>query len=721
MAVEKIILDIRAQTAKARKDINNLKTTTKGLNKEVNQTEKLMKKAATSMAAFASIGLITKAIGDMVRLNMEFEKTLTNVLTLLDKTSKAKFGDFLEAGALRTMSQFGLQVGDVNKALFDTISAGVKAGDSIKFLHEASKLAVGGVTSLSIAVDGMTSIMNAYALSIEDANKVASAFFTAQKHGKTTVAELAQNVGMLAPTMKMAGVGFQEMLSAMALLTKQGISTDMTTTALRATIIALTKTTPETEKVFKKLGIQTGISAIKANGLGETLLQIAKALEEDEDLLTIIIPSVRALTAVAALGEEALIDYNKILEDVTTNYGEGSDAAAAYELQMNTLRKRIDETKGSWSELLLTVTGEAEGKGGLKAIFGGLSIIFRGLTDALAEVPEVAPKAINAAGGIDAAFAEMAKTAKEVAEAQKILNDELDKALIESQRKKQWWELDESELDERQKKLKKQWDAEGKDKIESLTDIQLEIAEITMQLAESTTDYEKLAAEAKLDYLRQIAQEEIEIQKTKTRAILSIIGDAAFAASAFAVQGSTLQKILAIADTTISTYAAAQKAYESQSLIPVVGPFLAAAAMATAIASGLANVAAITGVGIPEAPSFGEGGFTGKSKYQLRDKDGPIAGYVHEDEFVFNRDKTRTLRPLFEDIHNNRIDIHGLAALTRRGTMKTMPKLNADLLERQVEKIYRKMSEERPEKSIIIQGVKGYTKTIGNTTINVST
>ena len=312
MAVEKIILDIRAQVGQAKKDIDSLKTTTKGLNKEVNTTATLMKKAATAMGAFVSIGLVTKAIGDMVKLNMEFEKTLTNVLTLLDKTTKAKFGDFLSAGALQTMSKFGLEVNDVNKALFDTISAGIKAGDSIKFLQEAAKLAVGGVTDLSIAVDGMTSIMNAYALSIGDANKVASAFFTAQKFGKTTVQELAQNVGMLAPTAKMAGIGFEEMLSALALLTKQGIQTDMAATSLRATIIALTKTTPETAKIFKSLGIETGIVAIKANGFGETLMQVAKAAEENEDILTQVIPSVRALTAVAALGEDALWEFAKI-------------------------------------------------------------------------------------------------------------------------------------------------------------------------------------------------------------------------------------------------------------------------------------------------------------------------------------------------------------------------------------------------------------------------
>jgi len=297
--------------------------------------------------------------------------------------------------------------------------------------------------------------------------------------------------------------------------------------------------------------------------------------------------------------------------------------------------------------------------------------------------------------------------------------DAYKKAQEELEAGKPWWELDESKLDDRQKKLKKQWDNEGKDRIESLTDIQLAITEVETNLAQSTTDYEKISAKAKLDYLKQLAQEEIEIQKAKTGAYLEIAANTFFAASSFAKQGSGLQKALAIADATISTYLSAQKAFQSFSGIPIVGTALGIAAASGAIAMGLANVAAITAVPIPE--SFSEGGFTGKSKYQARDKDGRIAGFVHEDEFVFNKDKTRTLRPLFEDIHNNRIDIHGLAALTRRGVMQTVPRLNADILEQQVGNIYRKMSEQHQEKPTIIYKGNGYTKQIANTTINVDT
>ena len=735
MAVEKIILDIRAQVDKAKQDIDSLKNKTKGLNKEVNQTAKLMKKAATAMAAFVSIGVITRAIGNMVKLNIEFEKTLTNVMTLLDKATKAKFGDFLSAGALRTMSTFGLQVGDVNKALFDTISAGIKAGNSIEFLREAAKLAIGGVTDLSTAVDGMTSIMNAYALSIEEANKVASAFFTAQKHGKTTVAELAQNVGMLAPTAKMAGISFQQMLSAMALLTKQGIQTDMASTSLRATIIALTKTTPATAKAFEDMGIKTGITAIKTQGFGETLLQVAKAAEENEDILTVLIPSVRALTAVAALGTEALVEYDKILEDVNTNYGEGSDLVKAHAEQMNTLRKRIDEAKGAIQEFVITLRPEdEEGRWGLRGFLAGTANMFRKMTDAITWTTKEYEKLGDSVEGTNEAFDIFAVKTKAVTEEQRLLNEETDKALATVKAKKALEEISEAQ-EEFIKNLKTISDAQAgfaksdqeaydevMERIHSDGDERKEYSkkindEILFDLKESLNDQIK-ALKKKTDAEKTAADLSLELELTKQQNTISIVQGTAGLLRGLAGENFLVQQLVAIAESIVSTFLSGQLAYASMIGIPIVGPALAAAAKKSAIIQGLANTAIIAGVTIA---GFEEGGFTGKSKYQARDKDGRIAGFVHEDEFVFNRDKTRTLRPLFEDIHNNRIDIHGLAALTRRGTMKMMPKLNADILEQEVKKIYRKMSEEQTEKPVIIHHSNGYTKTIGNTTINVST
>ena len=711
MAVEKIILDIQAQVGKAKKDINSLKTTTKGLNKEVNQTAKLMKKAGTAMLAFASVGLVTKALKDMIALNVEFEKTLTNVLTLLDAATRARFGDFLSAGAMRTMTQFGLQVNDVNKALFDTISAGIKAGDSIRFLNEAAKLAVGGVTSLSTAVDGMTSIMNAYSLSIEDANKVASAFFTAQKFGKTTVDELANSIGMVAPIAKAAGISYQEMLAALALLTTVGLQTDIATTALRATISSLINTTTESEIAFHKMGIETGITALKANGLGKTLLQIAKATKENQDILTQFIPNVRALTAVAALGEEALFKYDKILLEVKTDTGEFGSLAQATTAQMATLAKQGDVVTAMWGRIKIELVENVKQSVKFRTALASILIL---LELGKGKEEEAPPPADG--GFLGSTFFGGQKGLKVFEKSVVLIKD--------------WAKAMEAFTKEQEKMLVAiAPDVPGGTLVEQLFGDSAEIESFTQQfftllgdMQRDVIDNEKNTQKELLNIRQVSADKSTEIEVQRISKNLDLVQGAFGLARGLAGESFLVQQLVAIAESLVSTFLSGQLAYASQVGIPVVGPVLAAAAKTNAIRQGLVNTAIIAGVTIGGlAAGFKEGGFTGTSKIPLRDKDGPITGWTHEDEFVFNKDKTRTLRPLFEDIHNNRIDIHGLAALTRRGVMKTTTKLNADILEQEVKKIYRKISEHRPERASYIYTDHGYTKTIGNTTINVST
>jgi len=357
MPTSKTIVSLEIRVKELEKQLNTTNEKLKGIGtqgqRSADQVNKSFDKVKQTVGKFAMyfgaviggaavVGAIKKSIDAM----KEFEQSFTNVLTLMSEAERKKFGGFLRQGSIDLMKNYGFAVQDVNKALFDSISAGIKAGDSIKFMNEAAKLAKGGVTSLSVAVDGMTSIMNAYRLEAKDAEKVSAAFFTAQKFGKTTVEELASSIGRLAPIAKDAGISYQEMLSALALLTQQGISTDEAVTGLRATIVALTNPAKQAQDTLKDLGVESGKTAIRQNGLGKTLLDVAKAAETDADKLGEMIPNVRALTAVAALGEEALADYDNILKEVNEDYGEGSSLAQAYRLQAETLSNSMERIKG---------------------------------------------------------------------------------------------------------------------------------------------------------------------------------------------------------------------------------------------------------------------------------------------------------------------------------------------------------------------------------------
>lgn len=83
----------------------------------------------------------------------------------------------------------------------------------------------------------------------------------------------------------------------------------------------------------------------------------------------------------------------------------------------------------------------------------------------------------------------------------------------------------------------------------------------------------------------------------------------------------------------------------------VAAPFTIAATL-IALAAGFAQARAQANAA---SASFADGGFTGKGG--KKDKTGQrVAGTVHENEFVFDRHKTKKWRPIFDEIHASRLE-----------------------------------------------------------------
>lgn len=313
----------------------------------------LMKRISSAMNHYGT--MIMTVVGSMTGLIMlgrkavtmfnDFEAGLTDVYTLLNDDKFDQFAGSLEQVSKNAIAA-GYEVKDSNKALFDYISATGDAAGAGEAFTEIMKLSKAGSTELGVAVDGVTSIMNAYNLKAEDSERVTSAFFTAQKYGKTTVTDLAANVGKLAPTLKAAGVGFEELLSGLAELTKQGIKTDIAATSLRALMSALIKPGKEARQVLSDLEIPFGTTQIRAMGLAETLRAVNKAMVEHPDDIAKAIPNIRALTGMYALTGDALNDYDIILKDVITDVGEASSLSKGYTKVLATQSDQLKVAQG---------------------------------------------------------------------------------------------------------------------------------------------------------------------------------------------------------------------------------------------------------------------------------------------------------------------------------------------------------------------------------------
>lgn len=139
------------------------------------------------------------------------------------------------------------------------------------------------------------------------------------------------------------------------------------------------------------------------------------------------------------------------------------------------------------------------------------------------------------------------------------------------------------------------------------------------------------------------------VEDAKLQAFQSVFGQI----KGLVGEQTALGKATAIAETTINTYMAAQKAYSAMAAIPVVGPALGAVAAAAAVASGLMNVAKISSTdvkyekgGLLKGKSHSEGGipFTVAGRGGFEAEGG---------EYIVNKRATAMYFPVLEAINRS--------------------------------------------------------------------
>ncbi|MDA3918752.1 MAG: phage tail tape measure protein, partial [Deltaproteobacteria bacterium] len=174
---------------------------------------------------------------DAKNFSEEFEQSMREVLTISNALQQdfSGYSDLI-VDMSRELPQ---SANALAKAYYQIVSAGYDGAGGLELLEKASRAAVGGVTDVTTAADGMTTVLNAWNLSAEQSAQVSDAFFTTVRLGKTTFGEMAINIAKVAPLASAYGVSLEEIFAATASITKQGTPTAEAMTQIRQALIAL--------------------------------------------------------------------------------------------------------------------------------------------------------------------------------------------------------------------------------------------------------------------------------------------------------------------------------------------------------------------------------------------------------------------------------------------------------------------------------------------------
>lgn len=246
----------------------------------------------------------------------------------------------------------GVDAVEATGALYQAISAGVPKENALTFLEVASKAAIGGVTDTETAVDGLTSVINAFKIPVEDAEKVADILFTTVKGGKTTFEELSASIFNVAPMAATAGVKFEEIAGALATMTKQGVPTSVATTQLRAAIQAIIKPSEAMRRAVMELGYESGQAMLQSMSFQDALTLLTQKAGGSTDVLGAMFGSVEGLSSVLALtGENAAM----FSQDVANAYNSAGASVQAFDEINKSSSRQWSQLQSQLKDIVLEV------------------------------------------------------------------------------------------------------------------------------------------------------------------------------------------------------------------------------------------------------------------------------------------------------------------------------------------------------------------------------
>lgn len=359
----------RSQLNQAKTSLNNYK---KGL-EEVNQelkfgTERIEEyskkvgedgKKVTDAGKKMSAGVTAPIIGAGAaagKLAMDFEDSMAKVSTIAD-TTQVPIED-LKNGIMDLSSKTGQSADDLSEAMYQAMSASVETGDAVEFLDTAVKAAVGGFTDNATAVDGLTSVLNAYGMEASNVESIANQMLITQNLGKTTFGELASSIGQVTPIAASLGITTEELFSSLAATTAQGLGTSESITALKAAMSNIIKPSKEASEAAQTLGIDFSVSALQSKGwigfLEEVREGLKNASPEYADLMTSVEEGTKKLADMEKAGRKNTDEYKALKKQVKASSKEMELLAQANDSTVGGFATMFGSVEGLNSVLMLT-------------------------------------------------------------------------------------------------------------------------------------------------------------------------------------------------------------------------------------------------------------------------------------------------------------------------------------------------------------------------------
>lgn len=351
MADETIRIDTRIDTDSAERDLDELKKKLKdtsaegkkGFNeagKALDTADKSTKGLTVSMSSLkkALTGLSISTVAYKVAQGVKDIYVTTEEAYASIRKASTMFGDVavdqenLVNKLSKIAAETGSEISTLGEAVYQAMSAGIAPtedmADVLSAVEKSAKLASGGFTDTETAMSATLSVLNAYKMDISELDKIQGILLQTQNKGVTTVGQLGSALSKVTPTASAFGVSFEQVASSIALMTKQGTSTEIAATALSTVLSELGKDGTTASDNLEKAAQSAGKTTTSFSGLLKEGMNVSEILSLMSDYATKnglsmvdMFGSIEAGRAALQLAGENTSDFNEILASMGDTAG----------------------------------------------------------------------------------------------------------------------------------------------------------------------------------------------------------------------------------------------------------------------------------------------------------------------------------------------------------------------------------------------------------------
>lgn len=336
IAIRADVDDYHKAAATAGDVTRGLKGTFHALGRAVRNTGAII----TGMAA-----ITTAAIGAVSSAGAQLEFRLAEIATITDMTraESEELADTVD----RVATKWGVQGGQVAvaEAAYNAFSASMDdvAGKQ-GFLEQSAKLATAGFIEMGEAGEVLATVLNAYRMEAEEADRVSNVLFKTVQEGVITMDEIASSIGPLLPFANELGVSIEEVGVAMSQMTKAGIPAKRAVTSLRSAFQAMLDPTDELAKHLADIAEAQGIMPDGMKAARQELQNMEKQVSSTKESIEGYEEELEAL-------REGKRGVNEDIDEMRDQLqGQEQDLKSAQE-EYDRLGQRLNELRNDMDEL----------------------------------------------------------------------------------------------------------------------------------------------------------------------------------------------------------------------------------------------------------------------------------------------------------------------------------------------------------------------------------